>query len=63
MKAKKGDFGYIRREKKKRILTTLILFAIPLAAFVGGVLVTGTNQECYSQSLRWWGACPPAVLW
>ena len=45
MKAKKGDFGYIRREKKKRILTTLILFAIPLAAFVGGVLVTGTNKN------------------
>ena len=45
MKAKKGDFGYIRREKIKRLLTTLILFAIPLAAFVGGVLVTKTKNN------------------
>lgn len=45
MKAKKGDFGYIHREKVKRLLTTLILFAIPLAAFVGGVLVTKTKNN------------------
>lgn len=45
MKAKKGDFGYIHREKIKRLLTTLILFAIPLAAFVGGVLVTKTKNN------------------
>ena len=51
MKAKKGDFGYIHREKIKRLLTTLILFAIPLAAFVGGVLVTKTKNNIIIKNL------------
>lgn len=45
MKIAKGDYGYIRWEKKRRLLVTLGLFALPLAAFVGGVLVTGTRQN------------------
>ena len=28
MKIRKGDYGYIRREKKKRLLVTLGLFAV-----------------------------------
>lgn len=44
-KVRKGDYGYIRAEKKKRFVTTLILFAIPLAAYVAAYLITGTNQN------------------
>lgn len=44
-KVRKGDYGYIRAEKKKRFVTTLILFAIPLAAYVAAYLLTGTNQN------------------
>ena len=29
----KGDFGYLSSEKKKRILITSILFAVPLLIF------------------------------
>lgn len=45
MRIQKGDFGYIRWEKKKRVLITLGLFALPLLAFIGGVLVTGTRNN------------------
>lgn len=45
MKAKKGEFGYIHSEKIKRVLVTLVLFLIPLAAFIGGVVVTGTKNN------------------
>lgn len=42
---KKGDYGYIQSEKKKRLLVTIILFLIPLLAYLGGVLVTKTNKN------------------
>ncbi|MBS6195341.1 MAG: hypothetical protein KH828_07150 [Clostridiales bacterium] len=45
MKVKKGDFGYIHGQKIRRGLLTLGLFALPLAAFIGGVLVTGTKKN------------------
>ena len=45
MKTAKGEYGYIRWEKKRRLLVTLGLFTLPVAAFVGGVLVTGTKQN------------------
>ena len=41
----KGDFGYFAYEKKKRLLTTLILFAIPLIALIAGVVVTGKKEN------------------
>lgn len=44
-KVKKGDFGYIQSEKIRRILLTLGLFALPVAAFIGGILVTGTKKN------------------
>lgn len=45
MKIKKGDYGYIHSQKIKRVLLTLGLFALPLAAFVGGYLITGTKKN------------------
>lgn len=44
-KTKKGDYGYIRSEKIRRLLITVALFVIPLAAFAGGVIVTGTKKN------------------
>ena len=44
-KVKKGDYGYIRYEKKKRLLTTVVLFLIPQAAFQAAILSTGTKKN------------------
>lgn len=44
-KVKKGSYGYIRYEKKKRFLVTLILFAIPLAIFITGYVTTKTKAN------------------
>lgn len=44
-KIKKGDFGYVKAERKKRLITTIILFLIPILAYIGGVIVTETNQN------------------
>lgn len=44
-KIRKGDFGYIQHEKIRRFLVTLLLFAIPMAAFLGAYLITGTKKN------------------
>lgn len=44
-KVKKGMYGYIRYEKWKRLLVTVILFAIPLTAYAAAYLITKTNQN------------------
>ena len=44
-KVNKGDYGYIRYEKKKRLLITVALFLIPLAAFLAAFLITGTKKK------------------
>ena len=46
-KVNKGDYGYIRYEKKKRLLITVALFLIPLAAFLAAFLITGTKKKYY----------------
>lgn len=43
MKVRKGDFGYFKREKKKRSLITLLLFAVPLLIFFSGILYFKTR--------------------
>lgn len=45
MKVKKGEFGYFRKEKKRRAIITLILFLIPLAVFAGGCLYFKTRMN------------------
>ena len=39
MKIRKGDYGYIRREKKKRLLVTLGLFVLPAIVFIVGLVL------------------------
>ena len=35
----KGDFGYLSSEKKRRILITAILFAVPLLIFFYRIII------------------------
>ena len=44
----KGNFQYIREEKKRRFLKTLVLFAIPIAAFVAAAVYYGTTTNLIS---------------
>lgn len=41
---RKGDYGYISHEKRRRFLITLGLFAVPVAVFVIGYIVLGTRM-------------------
>ncbi len=41
----KGSSGYIRREKVKRGLIALLMFAIPLVIFFTGLITTGTRKN------------------
>ncbi len=47
-KKPKGTYGYINYEKKKRILITLVLFAIPILIYVTGYLQTGTRKNLFT---------------
>ncbi len=48
MKIRKGNFGYIRAQKKKRVLVTLVLFAIPLLIFFTGLAITKTRLNLFT---------------
>lgn len=45
MKITKGMSGYIRDQKKKRILITILLFGISIAVFLTGYLTTHTRNN------------------
>lgn len=47
-KVKKGDYGYIGYEKKKRILITVVAFAIPLVIYMTGLWQTGTRKNLFT---------------
>lgn len=47
-KVKKGDYGYISYQKKRRVLMTLGLFAIPLVIFITGYVQTGTRKNLFT---------------
>lgn len=47
-KTEKGCYGYIRYERKKRILITLAAFAIPVIIFLTGYLQTGTRSNLFT---------------
>lgn len=47
-KVKKGTCGYIRYERKKRLLITVVLFAIPLMIFTTGYLQTKTRLNLFT---------------
>ena len=42
---KKGDFHYIKNEKRRRILKTLLYFAVPLIALIIGIMIYKTKTN------------------
>ena len=46
-KTKKGTYGYIRNERKRRLLITLASFAIPLIIYVTGYIQTKTRLNLF----------------
>lgn len=48
MKVNKGDFGYIKAQKKKRVLLTAVLYAIPLTIFFTGLFTTKTRLNLFT---------------
>ncbi len=44
-KGAKGNYGYVKAERKKRLLITLLLFAIPLLIFFSGLIYNGTRNN------------------
>lgn len=49
MKQRKGEFGYIRRQKRVRFIRTLILFAIAFAVFLAGYILNhGDRRNIYT---------------
>lgn len=47
-KVKKGNYGYIRFQKKKTLLITLLLFAIPLTIYATGFIITKTRLNLFT---------------
>ena len=48
MKEKKGYYGYVKKERIKRLITTLVLLAIPLLLFVTGYITTETTKNLFT---------------
>lgn len=48
MKTAKGFFGYVDYEKKKRFITTLLLFLVPLLIFFIGLKITGGRKNVFT---------------
>lgn len=47
-KIKKGDFGYFSAEKKKQLLITFLLFAVPLGIFFSAWAYHGTRLTVFT---------------
>ena len=47
-KTKTGTYGYIRNERKRRLLITLASFAIPLIIYVTGYIQTKTRLNLFT---------------
>ncbi len=48
MKEKKGYYGYVKKERMKRLGITVLLFAIPLLLFITGYLTTKTTKNLFT---------------
>ncbi len=48
MKEKKGYYGYVKKERIKRLITTLVLFALPLLFFVTGYVTTHSTKNLFT---------------
>ena len=44
-KASKGEYGYFRYERKRRLLITLALLLVPVTLFLIGFFVFGTEKN------------------
>ncbi|MCC8050608.1 MAG: hypothetical protein LIP10_08125 [Clostridiales bacterium] len=47
-KVKKGNYGYIRYEKKRRFLTTLLMFALPIGIYVIGYVTVKSRLNLFT---------------
>ena len=47
-KITKGDYGYIRNQRKKLLIITLIMFAIPLIIFFTGIYMHHTRKNFFT---------------
>lgn len=45
MKVRKGNYGYVRYEKKRRLLVTLGMFAMPLIILIAGLIICKGNKN------------------
>lgn len=45
LKSKKGQYGYFRTEKRRRLIFTLASFGIPLLILISGILYTGSKNN------------------
>ena len=48
MKEKKGYYGYVKKERMKRLGVTVLLFGIPLLLFITGYLTTKTTKNLFT---------------
>ena len=45
MKAKKGEWGYLKAQRIRRLVITILLFSIPALIFMTSMLYFGTNKN------------------
>ena len=60
--SRKGDYGYLASEKKRRILITAVLFAVPLLIFFSAMLYFHTRLTIWTV-IAVVTAFQPANLW
>ena len=44
-KTKKGEYGYLKHQRKREIAKTAVLFCLSLAVYLSGLITTGTNKN------------------
>ena len=47
-KVKKGTYGYIQDQKKRKLLITILLFVLPLGLYFIGLITTKTNLNLFT---------------
>lgn len=60
-KVKKGSYGYLRYQKLRTLLITVVLFAIPITIFVTGLVQTGSRLNLFTVMAIL--GCLPACKW
>ena len=45
MKVRKGTYGYVRYEKKRRLLVTIGMFVMPLAILIAGLIICNGDKN------------------